>query len=172
MLYSQELAFQQAVEEHIEHLLKIAFLYVKDWPAAEDIVQDVFVTYYEKFEQFEGRSSLKTYLIRITINKCKDHLKSWRYRKQSLTNKFFMSKQDRRRVVEDAERLDIANAVLNLPIHLREVVIHFYYEEQSVLEVAQLLAISDNTVKTRLRRARQLLKEKLSNDEWEVLSHE
>lgn len=75
MLYSEELAFQQAVEEHIEHLLKIAFLYVKDWPAAEDIVQDVFVTYYEKFEQFEARSSLKTYLIRMTINKCKDYCK-------------------------------------------------------------------------------------------------
>ncbi len=106
-------------------------------------MQDVFLTYYEKFEQFEERSSLKTYLIRITINKCKDYLKSWRYRKQSLTNNFFMSKQDRRRVVEDAERLDIANAVLDLPIHLREVVIHYYYEEQSVLEVAQLLSVSD-----------------------------
>ena len=172
MLYGDEIAFQKAVEEHIEHLLKIAFLYVKDWPAAEDIVQDVFLTYYEKFEQFEERSSLKTYLIRMTINKCKDYLKSWRYRKQSLTNNFFMSKQDRRRVVEDAERLDIANAVLDLPIHLREVVIHYYYEEQSVLEVAQLLSVSDNTVKTRLRRARQLLKEKLSSDEWEVLSNE
>ena len=172
MLYPEEFAFQQAVEVHTEHLLKIAFLYVKDWPAAEDIVQDVFLTYYEKFEQFEQRSSLKTYLIRMTINKCKDYLKSWRYRKQSLTNNFFMSKQDRRRVVEDAERLDIANAVLDLPIHLREVVIHYYYEEQSVLEVAQLLSISDNTVKTRLRRARQLLKEKLSSDEWEVLSNE
>jgi len=172
MLDSQELAFQQAVEEHTEYLLKIAFLYVKDWPTAEDIVQEVFLTYYEKFEQFEKRSSLKTYLIRMTINKCKDYLKSWRYRKQSLTTNFFMSKQDRRRVVEDAERLDIANAVLDLPIHLREVVIHYYYEEQSVLEVAQLLSVSDNTVKTRLRRARQLLKEKLSSDEWEVLSNE
>ena len=172
MLDSQELAFQQAVEEHTEYLLKIAFLYVKDWPTAEDIVQEVFLTYYEKFEQFEKRSSLKTYLIRMTINKCKDYLKSWRYRKQSLTTNFFMSKQDRRRVVEYAERLDIANAVLDLPIHLREVVIHYYYEEQSVLEVAQLLAVSDNTVKTRLRRARQLLKEKLSSDEWEVLSNE
>ena len=172
MLYGDELAFQQAVEEHTEHLLKIAFLYVKDWPAAEDIVQDVFLTYYEKFEQFEKRSSLKTYLIRITINKCKDYLKSWRYRKQSLTNNFFMAKKDRRRVIEDAERLDIANAVLDLPIHLREVIIHYYYEEQSVLEVAKLLSVSDNTVKTRLRRARQLLKEKLSSDEWEVLSNE
>jgi len=172
MLDSQELAFQQAVEEHTEYLLKIAFLYVKDWPTAEDIVQEVFLTYYEKFEQFEKRSSLKTYLIRMTINKCKDYLKSWRYRKQSLTTNFFMSKQDRRRVVEYAERLDIANAVLDLPIHLREVVIHYYYEEQSVLEVAQLLSVSDNTVKTRLRRARQLLKEKLSSDEWEVLSNE
>ncbi|HEY4623339.1 MAG TPA: sigma-70 family RNA polymerase sigma factor, partial [Solibacillus sp.] len=74
--------------------------------------------------------------------------------------------------IEKEERLDIAEAVLALPIHLREVIIHYYYEELSVLEVATLLAISDNTVKTRLRRARQLLKGQLSQDAWEVLSHE
>ena len=96
-----------------------------------------FLTYYERLEQFEERSSLKTYLVRMTINKCKDHLKSWRYRTHLLTDAFFQSKRDRQRAVEDAERLDIANAVLDLPIRLREVVIHYYYEELSVLEVAQ-----------------------------------
>ena len=172
MLFSEERAFQEAMQQHTDYLLRISYLYVKDWQAAEDIVQDTFLTYYAKFEQFEERASLKTYLTRMTINKCKDYLKSWRYRKMSLTNQFFGSKRDRSVAVEQAERLDIANAVLDLPIQLREVIIHYYYNELSVLEVSALLGISDNTVKTRLRRARQLLKEQLSSDAWEVLAHE
>ena len=172
MLLSQERAFNEAVNEHTDYLLRLCYMYVKDWQAAEDIVQDVFLTYYAKFEQFEERSSLKTYLVRIAINKCKDYLKSWRYRKMTLTNQFFGAKKDRQNHEENDERLEIANAVLKLPIHLREVIIHYYYEELSVLEVSTLLNLSDNTVKTRLRRARQLLKEQLTNDEWEVLSNE
>ncbi|MEC1177955.1 sigma-70 family RNA polymerase sigma factor [Metasolibacillus meyeri] len=172
MLLSEERAFRAIMESYSEYLLKIAYLYVKDWQIAEDIVQDVFLTYYQKFEQFEERSSLKTYLVRITINKCKDYLKSWKYRKLSLTNYFFGTKKDASPLIELEERLHIADAVLNLPIHLREVIIHYYYEELSVLEVAAVLSLSDNTVKTRLRRARQLLKKELTYEEWEVLSHE
>lgn len=145
---------------------------MKDWQVAEDIVQDTFLSYYMKFEQFEERASLKTYLVRIVINKCKDYLKSWKYRKLLLTNQFFTLKKDRAHVIQQEERLDIANAVLNLPIPLREVIIHYYYEELSVLEVATILSLFDNTVKTRLRRARHLLKQRLTVAEWEVLSNE
>ena len=172
MLLPDEHAFKDIMHTYSDDLLRLSYLYVKDWQVAEDIVQDTFLTYYEKFEQFEQRASLKTYLVRITINKCKDYLKSWRYRKMSLTNQFFGGKRDRAVAVEQDERLDIANAVLILPIQLREVIIHYYYNELSVLEVSALLGISDNTVKTRLRRARQLLKYQLSSDEWEVLAHE
>lgn len=172
MMHSDEQAFREVMENYSDYLLRIAYLYIKDWQVAEDIVQETFLSYYVKFEQFEERASLKTYLVRIVINKCKDYLKSWKYRKLTLTNQFFGTKKDAATAIQNEERLDIANAVLSLPIHLREVIIHYYYEELSVLEVASLLSLSDNTVKTRLRRARQLLKEQLSQDEWEVLSHE
>lgn len=172
MMLSDEQAFQESIQIHSDYLLRIAYLYVKDWQVAEDIVQDTFLSYYVKFEQFEERASLKTYLVRIVINKCKDYLKSWAYRKQQLTNRFFQTKTDPQKALQQAERLDIAEAILKLPIPLREVIIHYYYEELSVLEVAALLGISDNTVKTRMRRARLLLKESLAEDEWEVLSNE
>ena len=172
MLLSDEHAFNAAMTEYTDSLLRIAYLYVKDWQTAEDIVQDTFLTYYAKFEQFNSRSSLKTYLIRITINKCKDYLKSWRYRKMVLTNQFFGSKKEATRLLKREEKLNIAHAVLQLPFPLREVIIHYYYNELSVLEVSDLLQLSDNTVKTRLRRARQLLKQQLSDADWEVLHYE
>ena len=171
--FLSEQKFQQAMQDHIDFLLRLAYLYVKDWPAAEDIVQDVFIKFYQEFQQFEERSSLKTYLTRMTINKCKDYVKSWRYRKQVLTNSFSsQTKKARNRVVEQDEKLELADAVLQLSIKYREVIIYYYFEELSVLEVAQMLSISDNTVKTRLRKARALLKEQLKHNQWEVLLHE
>jgi len=165
--------FQQIMNEHTEYLLRIAFLYVKDWPAAEDIVQDVFISYYEKFEQFEERSSLKTYLSKITVNKCKDYLKSWRYRMQILTNSFTTKpKNIPNRLILQDEKLELADAVLQLPLKYREVIFYYYFEELSIIEVANQLNLSDNTVKTRLRKARILLKEKLKEGQWEVLLSE
>lgn len=165
--------FQLVMQEHTDYLLRLAYLYIKDWPAAEDIVQDVFFFYYQKFEQFDERSTLKTYLAKMTINKCKDYLKSWRHRKQILTNSFTNpAKKGRNRIVEEDEKLELADAVLNLPLKYREVIIHYYFEELSVLEVAHILSISDNTVKTRLRKSRTLLKNQLTHQEWEVLLHE
>ncbi|MFJ7936495.1 sigma-70 family RNA polymerase sigma factor [Sporosarcina sp. NPDC096371] len=162
-----------AMNEHSNYLLKIAYLYVKDWPAAEDIVQDVFLKFYQEFERFEERSSLKTYLTRMTINKCKDYLKSWRYRKQIITNSFSnQTKKARNRIIEQDEKLELADSVLQLPLKYREVVVYFYFEELSVLEVAHILSISDNTVKTRLRKARALLKIQLKDHQWEVLLDE
>jgi len=171
--YLEEQQFQEAMQEHTDYLLRLAYLYVKEWPAAEDIVQEVFLTYYQKFEQFEERASLKTYLAKMTINRSKDYLKSWRYRTQMLTNSFKTpAKKGRNRIIEKDEKLELADAVLQLPLKYREVIIHYYFEELSILEVSQLLTISANTVKTRLRKARSLLKEQLKHGEWEVLVHE
>src|SRR6476620_764695 len=95
---------QQIMHEHKDYLLRLKILYVKDWPATEDIVQDVFISFYQKFEQFEERSSLKTYLTKITVNKCKDYLKSWRYRMHILTNSFWSkSTNHHNRLIEQDE---------------------------------------------------------------------
>lgn len=73
--------FEQIMEQHGEDLIRLAYMYVKDWQAAEDILQEVFISYYQKRNQFEQRSSLKTYLSKVTINKCHDYLRSWKNRR-------------------------------------------------------------------------------------------
>ena len=57
-------------------VLRTAYMYVKDVHTAEDIFQDVFIKVNQKLSTFEGNSSIKTWIIRITINTCKDYLKS------------------------------------------------------------------------------------------------
>lgn len=155
--------------QHTKHLLRLAYFYTKNSHAAEDIVQDVFIKMLST--PYEERGHLRSFLARLTVNKSKDYLKSWAYRKWQFESKWRMSVTDRDHLVQQEERSQVGAAVLSLSLKYREVIILYYYEEMLVLEIAELLGVSDNTVKTRLRRAREQLKPKLAG-QWEVLADE
>lgn len=70
------------------------------------------------------------------------------------------------------ERTIIGEAVLNLPFEYREPIILFYFQELSIHEIAETIGLPQNTVKTRLRRAREKLKPVLQDEAWEVLANE
>jgi len=164
------------MDEHGEYLIRLAYLYVKDWAAAEDIVQEVFITYYQKAAQFQQRASLKTYLSKITINKCHDHLRSWKNRRSIFTESLGQLISRNQTPEEAVEQLSgqaaLMKTVLSLPIHYREAILLYYYQEFTTKEISQLLGCSENTVKTRLRRAKNLLKDKMDAREWEGLLDE
>jgi len=82
----KELMFQ-----HTEYLIRLAYYYVKDLQAAEDIVQEVFIKFYDSQSNYEERGEVKAFLTKMTANKSKDYLKSWMYRKVKLQNKLFQT---------------------------------------------------------------------------------
>lgn len=61
-------------------LVRLAFSYVKDAEIAKDMVQNSFIKCYKNMESFQFDAQIKTWLYRITINECKDYLKSWNYK--------------------------------------------------------------------------------------------
>lgn len=69
-------------------VIRIAYTYVKQKQLAEDVAQDVFLKCYEKMDSFRNESSYKTWLISITVNKCKDVLKSWSFKNLYITDFF------------------------------------------------------------------------------------
>ncbi len=160
------------MEEHGEYCLRVAYLYVKDWAIAEEIVQDVFIAYYRQQNCFEQRASLKTYLVKITVHKSHDYLRSWKNKRHLLFEKLPIGASKRTPetdLMEEDERKTLRAALFELSIVYREVLILYYYQELKVREIADVLGCSDNTVKTRLRRARQMLQGKLERGDWEVL---
>ncbi|WP_342534416.1 sigma-70 family RNA polymerase sigma factor [Lysinibacillus sp. FSL K6-0057] len=163
---------EEMIEEHAAHLLRLAYFYVKNRQTAEDIVQEVFI----KFSQhgYEERGQLRAYLSTLTINQSKDYLKSWHYKKLLLQEKIFPVQGNKQRdeLVAAEERSQIGAAILKLSLTYREPIILYYFEEMKIRDIAQLLGIAENTVKTRLRRAREALKPHLKQEEWEVLRHE
>ncbi|MBH0156558.1 sigma-70 family RNA polymerase sigma factor [Fictibacillus sp. 5RED26] len=147
-----------------EEIKRLVYTFVKNWQQAEDITQDVYIALYTKLDTFRGESALKSWIYTIAINKSKDFLKSWSYRKLAFTDKFTASSNGsvdsaEDGVVSNSEDELLYQAVLSLPIKYREVILLHYYKEFSIREICELLKISESTVKTRLSRGRKVLQE-------------
>lgn len=162
MILSNEILLKNLMTEHGTELKRIAYLYVKDYSLAEDIIQEVFISCYHHLNTFRQESSYKTWLIRITVNKSKDMLRKWSFRnlipKNDIEPTMFEINTPETNTVNVAEKKELIRNVMKLPIKLREVIILFYYKELSVQEMSEVLQLSESTIKTRLFRARGKLK--------------
>ncbi|MCG7337060.1 sigma-70 family RNA polymerase sigma factor [Sporosarcina sp. ACRSM] len=152
---------KKIMDVHGEHLLKMAFFYLRDREMAKDIVQDVFLSFYTS-SNYEERGTLRAYLTKMTVNRCKDHLRSWSFRNLLFTQDWVetIHKQQDPLILKE-ERTELAITILKLPMKYREIIIFYYYEEYKIKEIAALLELSENTVKARMVKARKLLREKL-----------
>lgn len=160
--------------QYTELLIRIAYGYVKDLHAAEDIVQEVFIKFYHHPENYDERGEVKAFLIKMTVNKSKDYLKSWAYKKVLIQNKFFPSagKRYADELIRKDEQTIVEDALSGLPLKQQEVLIHYYFNEMTIPEIAHILSIPESTVKTRLIRGRALLRNELSRIQWEVFLNE
>lgn len=144
---------QHVLDKYSRMLIKLAFTYVKNIADSEDIIQDVFVSLMKRGNGFESEEHEKAWLIRVTINKCKNHLKSsWNRLKVPLEEDIsYLPK----------EQSEVLALVLDLPKKYRTVIHLFYYENYSMNEIAKMLSKKPATIGTWLSRGRNLLKIKL-----------
>ncbi|WP_341323797.1 sigma-70 family RNA polymerase sigma factor [Solibacillus sp. FSL H8-0523] len=150
-------------------LLRLAYYYTKNLHTAEDLVQDVFIKFYHINRPLE-KADAERYLTTMTANKAKDYLKSWHYKRLVFQEKWLSLKSPEQDALVKRDEEDlISDAVLGLPTKEREVVAYYYLEGFTLKEMAALLEVNENTLKSRLVKARKLLKEQLQNVEWEVL---
>lgn len=162
----RQLSLEDIMRTYGNDVLRFAYSYVKDYQAAEDIFQEVFIKVNKAASKFRGECSVKTWLLRIASNTCKDFLKSAYSRHVTL---FSEGEEDNlsiddmtEKVEQEDQRRRVREAVLSLPEEFREVLLCVYFEELSVEETAKALGIREGTVKSRLSRAREKLKGLLS----------
>ncbi|OOZ90722.1 sigma-70 family RNA polymerase sigma factor [Bacillus cereus] len=156
----------EIMNKYGQEVLQLVYSYVNNKEVAEDLTQDIFMKCYKSLHTYKGNSNLKTWLWRIAINHCKDYLKSWYNKKVVVTEDDFTYMESQKEsvekiVIQNAEDRELASAVMNLPIKYREVIYLFYYEELSIKEIATVIEVKENTIKTRLKKAKELLKEGL-----------
>ena len=149
----------RAVERYADMVRRLCILHLKNAADTEDIFQNVFLKYVLRSMPFESEAHEKAWFIRVTINACKDLLKSFfRSRTVSLDEVVQLPAEtppDHREVLE---------AVLSLPPKYKDVVYLHYYEGYTAPEISRMLGKNVNTVYTRLNRSKQLLREKLGGD--------
>ncbi|MDA1816564.1 sigma-70 family RNA polymerase sigma factor [Bacillus cereus] len=156
----------EIMNKYGQEVLQFVYSYVNNKEVAEDVTQDIFVKCYKSLHTYKGNSNLKTWLWRIAINHCKDYLKSWYNKKVIVTEDDFTYMESQKEsveqiVIQNAEDSRLASAVMSLPIKYREVIYLFYYEELSIKEIATVIEVKGNTIKTRLKKAKELLKKGL-----------
>lgn len=144
---------REVVAKHSKSLVRLAFTYVKNEQDAEDVVQEVFLSWLRAAKAFSGEEHEKAWLIRATINRCKNLLKSrWFRGRRPLTDDLSCLVREESALLSAVLELD---EKYRLPIHLH------YYEGYEIREIAEMLGESPATIGTRLARGRERLKTKI-----------
>ncbi len=134
----------------------MAYWMVGNEADAQDITQDVFYYAYRRIKFFRGESHIFTYLYRIALNQI------YKFKKKS---KRFLSIEDVNDIGDEKfpmeERVDIRRAVFSLPPKLKEITVLYYFEGIDYKGIQEILKIPQGTVKSRLARAKDLLKKTL-----------
>lgn len=146
----------RAIERYSDTVRRLCMIHLKNHADTEDIFQTVFLKYVLSSVSFESDEHEKAWFIRVTVNACKDLLKSF-FRSRTVSLEEIM---DQPAALPEDNR-EILEAVLSLPLKYREVVYLHYYEEYTAPEISRILNKNVNTIYTLLTRSRQMLMEKL-----------
>lgn len=151
---------ERAIELYADTVRRICMVHLKSEADTEDIFQTVFLKYVLSPVVFESQEHEKAWLIRVTLNACKDLLGSLFRRRTVPLDTLIQQAQP---IPEDHS--EVLEAVLALPEKYRDAVYLFYYEGYSAQEIGGMLHKNVNTVYTLLSRARTMLKQSLGGDD-------
>lgn len=167
--FAREQRWNDLVEEYQTMLYRIAFANIRNRADAEDAVQEAFLRYMKDGKPIQNREHEKAWLIRTTIHICMDVLKSsWHRRTVPLEESLLAESREvyLPYQIKDDRTLE---AVLKLPVHYRNPIYLFYYEDYSIHEIAGVLNEKEGTIKTRLRRGREEVRKILTERRPESL---
>jgi RNA polymerase sigma-70 factor (ECF subfamily) len=163
-------AFQVLVKRHKEKVRNIIYMTMNNNAMVDDIAQDVFITIYKNLKHFRFESLFTTWLYRITVNKCKDYIRRMNVRKifSPLDDGFNVSEHQTPVENRDVSKI-VMDAISKLPVKLKMPLILKDIEGFSYQEISETLNCEMGTVKSRIFRGREKLKEILQPLEKELM---
>ena len=144
--------FDTLARRYMDMVFRLAFSYMKSASDADDVTQNVLLRLLRSTKPFENEEHARFWLVRVTVNECRRALRSpWRKARdiEEYANELHF---------ETKEHSELFYAVMELPEKYRTAIYLYYYEEYSTDEIAQLTGTPAATVRTRLRRGRELLR--------------
>ena len=161
-----EWAVEKLVDLYGDRLLRVALVICGDMQWSEEIVQDTMLKACQNIHTFQGRASLSTWLFRIAVNLAKNKLRSnslkkvvpWDESKIDLVTSGKEHQPDSILMQKEQEKAILASLQL-LPLKYREVLTLYYLEDLSVKEISMVHKEPQGTIKSKMSRGRNLLKE-------------
>ncbi len=148
--------FERYARNYKDTVYRVALNYSCSPADAEDAVQEVLMRLYLSKDRFENEEHVRRWMIRVTLNYCKNLSRAARRRSPTPPEELALSVP-----FEAEEQIALFTAVMGLPEKYRVPLYLFYYEEYSVREIGNILSISESAVTTRLSRARVMLRGEL-----------
>lgn len=145
------LSFEEAVRKYSDTVTGVCFMRLKNMSDAEDCYQNTFMRLYTKSPEFENEQHIKAWLIRVAIRECASYMR--KNRRQTPVESFYDEPYS-----DNSDNLDISWALMKTPSKYREVLYLHYCEEYKVREIAVIIGKKENTVKSLLKRGREILK--------------
>lgn len=153
--------YRQTVLAYKDTVYRIAYSQCSCREDAEDIFQDVFLTLCREKREFDSEDHLRYWLIRVTLNYCRLLRRSaWHRKRAEVTGDIPAPETPGERDMAET----VTEAVRALPEKYRAIVEMHYFEEMTCAEIGAALKLNEATVRTRLRRGRERLREYLEND--------
>ena len=150
--------FERIYQEYANTIYKVAISYMKSPASAEDITADVFVKLLDKSPKFENSQHEKAWLLRVTINMCKNQLSHWSQKNLDI------AAQTHLETTGIPDETSIWDEVLALPEKYKDVILLHYCEGYKTGEIAEILERNESTIRGHLVEARNLLKGVLENE--------
>lgn len=160
MIYlEKEKYLNELIDTYSNMVYRLALTRTKSKEDSEDIYQEVFMRLSRKLPDFKSKEHEKAWLIRVTINCSKTFLNS----------RFFKNKTtlDENLSFTTPEKHEIYYIISELPVKYRTIIHLFYYENYKINEISKILHINENTIKSQLSRARNILKDKLKGGNFD-----
>lgn len=157
--------FVEILKENESRIFNLIFWHVGDYEVTKDLTQDVFLKVYKNLKKFRGESSVNTWVYRIALNHINSYLRKSSSRRKTVSLNNFES--DRNLVMNTdqpefrPEYRVLREKIRELPTEYREVIMLFYFDGKSYEEIAETIGSPIGTVKSRLNRARRMLKQAL-----------
>jgi len=153
-------AFEELYRQHSTRLFNLAWRMCGTRADAEDLLQEIFLLAYRKLPEFRGDSAVGTWLYRLAMNRCLDHLKSRQTRASGATTELDEEAMPGPRLVSEngVKRIELERAIARLPEGARAAFVLYDVEGFQHHEIATILGISEGTSKSQVHKARLKLR--------------
>lgn len=171
----EEAALVWLIDRYGNDVLRTASLLLKDRHLAEDVSQETFLTAFQRVNQYRGDGSIRAWLLQIAINLCRGRMRRAAWKRlffRGLDGNGDNGRQnihlasDKPGSVSWTDRLALRDEIGRLPLSYREVLALYYYHDLRTADIAKILKEPEGTVKSKLMRARNRLKQQLEEGGW------